>query len=165
MWWGTRKNPTERMKIEIQKMQGLFNVKVPTPINFGVDWDVPFLLETLQLSLNLDHPKRPYWLITFRMHLDPKAPWGRAESRDAFTIKIEYHPRHPYQEPIVTVESHDVLGHQYSDGRLCLFDHSGVRSSGWDPAKNTAASMGLWSVQWIRAWLYEKEIGYWPRAS
>jgi hypothetical protein len=158
-WWGTRKKPSLRLKKEILLMQATFPKEKRAPMDLYGKFD----LETSDLDLVTDEdPLQPYWLVRFRMH-DRLS--SRIKSKDWFTIKIKYSKSHPNQEPYVFVLSHNVSNAPhvllFSSGALCLHAHKSARS-GWDPGKSTAATFGLWAVQWIRAWLRWKKTRRWP---
>jgi hypothetical protein len=154
-WWGTRQNPSPRMRAEIAAMIKLFNTKEDVLYRARANWDWDCYLQTRKLKLVTDeNPREPHWLVTFRMHDYP---------RDWLTIKIKYSKEHPHVEPAVTVLSHDVSNarHLLLSGALCLHGHDSART-GWNPSKSTDATFGLWSVEWIRAWIFWQKKGYWP---
>jgi len=161
-WFGTTQKPSPRAAIEIAAMKKLFDTTTPTVVRHKVSWDSDFLLYTLKLELN---PAEPiHWTVQFSMY-DIEETGKGVNNNDTFTIRILYPSNFPAGEPQVEVTSHNVNGvHVFNGGKLCLHSHRGA-SSGWDPAASTAATFGLWSVQWIRAWIYYKTHTIWPDAN
>lgn len=165
-WWGTRKEPSRRMRVEILAMKKLFNTKQKVLIKPRVLWDDDFYLITKELNLDTDNRIRPFWLTTFRMRSGPQ---NRINPEGWYTLRITYRSEFPAKEPAATIPSHGLLGAEHIFGKLsetddyvlCLTGHDGIRS-GWDPARSTAATIGLWSIEWIRAWTLSIITGYWP---
>ncbi len=164
-WWGSWENPSDRMRREALTMKATFDIKKRVLIRSHVSWDQDFYLETGERKFVTDKPRYPYWLITFRMH---DSSSSRIRSKEWFTIRIEYPEGYPDYEPEVRVISHDVTDAPhvllFSSGALCLHDHTSSRS-GWDPGKSTAATFGLWAIEWIRAYLYWKKTWFWPETA
>lgn len=161
-WWGTREHPSPRMVAEILAMKKAFPLSERNLVHTYVRWDFDFEIETVDRDLITSGGATPYWLIRFRMRETSSS--SRIRSRDVFEIKVKYPSLYPAKEPIVTLESHDAAGaphHFFDSDVLCLHSHDGTRT-GWDPAKSTAATFGLWAVEWIRAWLYWKRNLSWP---
>lgn len=154
-WWGSREKPSPRMIVEILAMKKLFNTTKPTIVRREIDWDRDFAIITE--SLDLVTGKEPYWLVKIRMKDKGEKP------SPVYTLKISYYGNFPHDEPEVRVPEINVreTPHRYTDTRLCLTDHSGSRT-GWDPSSSTAATVGLWSVEWLRAWKVWKQTGRWP---
>ena|SRR3989344_4609170 len=151
-WWGTRQHPSPRMVIEIAAMKIVFKFNEPSLIKPQRGWDQQFYLHTLSRELNTNNPSNPFWEISFQMSYLP----------DTYKIQINYQKNYPAEEPAVFLLSHRGSGrHIFKNGRLCLHNHTGSLY-GWDPAKSTAATFGLWAVEWIRAWIIQEKTGNWP---
>lgn len=161
VWWGTREKPSARMAVEIAAMKKVFHVGKLVRIPSHVGWDSTFFLQTHDLKLVTTDVQGPYWLVSFSMR--PENASASIQSSDTYRIKILYQAGYPNKEPVVTLESHDVSDspHKFQGGYLCLHNHSSTRA-GWDPSKSTAATFGLWSVEWVRAWLYWRRTDDWP---
>lgn len=164
-WWGTRQRPSPRMVVEIAAMKKLFNPKQPVLVSPRVSWDRDFYVETFERELQTG-VFEPYWRISFLMR---ETGPSRIRSGEVYTIKITYKQGFPAKEPWVTILSHDVSDspHHYGtrhQGRviICLHGHSGNPREEWDPGRSTAATLGLWAVQWIRAYILWNKTGDWP---
>lgn len=165
-WWGEGQKPSPRFAHEILSMKAAFPLEglkqYDLPIR--VHWDYGFKVQTIERRLNRDNPNELYWNIAFRFHeIERRSQNG---SQDMFRLKILYPASYPHDEPRVWLESHNVNNspHLFGGGVLCLYQHGSNRSKGWDPGTSTAATFGVWSVQWVRAWLYWKRTNDWPNA-
>lgn len=161
-----RGHASRRAKLEISKMKALFNIDKPVRLNY-LGWDVPFSVTTLQNpQLHYQDRSDVYWEIHFKMRNLPRSPVG-VNPTEPVELKIVYHGD-PTNEPHAYIPSHEhlILGeptpHHFGGGRLCLFDHGQSRALGWDPAKSTASTVAIWSIQWLRTYYYWKKTNNWP---
>lgn len=178
-WWSktnppSRSAPSARMLLELEYMKAIFNPKVMTHVPSSTTWDVDFFVETKSIEFNTDDPSEPYWLVTFRFvransarvkglkGYDPKAPTADHHVGDWYTVSITHSGNYPDEEPVVKVESDNVSRsslHMFRDGRLCLLDHTRMSFNG---NKHTASTVGLWTIQWLRAYAYHELTSDWP---
>ncbi len=166
-WWGNPQQFSARMWAEVAAMKAAFDVELKKgkKITTQARWDEPFILFTHKLKLNISQdPRKPFWTVEFSMKETVEN--SDARSNDHYRLKIQYLSDYPSREPQVTVPSHslgtNLANHVFEGGILCLHDHSSTRT-GWDPGSSTAATFGLWSVEWIRAWRYAKRNNNnWP---
>ena len=82
------------------------------------------------------------------------------------TLKIVYPDYFPALPPTAYVINPPIQPspYQYRDGSLGLFNpHDGVEQ-GWNPAKSTAATIAIWSTEWLYAYYTWKITGTWPQA-
>lgn len=165
-WWGNPREFTPRMWAEVAAMKAAFDVTKTSGvlIETRVYWDDNFYLSTHLLKLNISsNPMQPFWTVIFSMRETDKK--SKSRSTDKFTLQIEYPESYPSSEPHVTIPSHKLgtmlANHIFPGGVLCLHNHSSSRT-GWDPSSSTAATFGLWSVEWVRAWQRSKRTGKWP---
>jgi|GEM_PF-3089008 len=147
-------------------------------IRQSVRWDTREIrFRTLSREFNDENPERPFWRITFQ-YLDDRDSWiwsvREARYNDGkFTIEIAYQPGFPKVEPWVTLTSHDIgeVRHRFLQQRngqyvICLHAHNDDPTTEWNPGqwergpdgrdvyvRSTAATLGSWTVQWIRSWL------------
>lgn len=166
-WWGTEKNPTVQMRSELIAVSKIFNRNRACYITDVSWWDHPFWIHTTDLM----PPKRVEgsndnmsWHFAFYMTEED----GKRSKE--YEVRVDYQPEHPFEAPISTVisglTSRDPYQHGYwtKDGvQPCLY-HGG-RSVGWDPNHSTAATIALWTVQWLRACAHYKKTSTWPDAS
>lgn len=159
-WWGTREAPSERMIAEILAMKQMFPVGKPTVVKRKISWDRDFVIFTKKLEL-VTNDGNPYWLISLRMFEQD------GKKSKEHKIRIQYKDDFPSEEPLVTLPGErirDVVPHHYRQSdNICLHGYEGTRL-GWDPAKDTTATTGLWTVEWIRAWTRWKNTGQWPES-
>lgn len=165
-WWGNPQQFTGRMWSEVAAMKAAFDIELVKgkKVTTQAHWDHPFILYAHKLKLNISQdPRKPFWTVEFSMKETVKN--SDARSKDHYRLKIEYPTDYPSREPKVFVSSHAIgtslANHVFGDGSLCLHDHSSTRT-GWDPSSSTAATFGLWSVEWVRAWRFSKRNSNWP---
>lgn len=162
-WWGTDNATTDLLRQEIEAMRQLFNTRNKVLVDQTSIGGFPYYVETLAKKLNTDDPDNIFWEITFRMHETSR--WSKISTDEHFTIKIKYNSRFPVSPPDVSVTSHQFSSftpHYYSgDNTLCLY-HGVSRHDGWNPVESTAASLGAWTTQWLRAYLIWKKTTRWP---
>ncbi len=163
-WWiDTGNRPSTRLAVEVIAMKKAFVEKELTDFKYGASWDRPFQIKTLRKKLHIEGSAAPYWQLEFVMQPMPGvAPL--LNSSDVFKLQILYTSDFPGKEPQANYLSPDVSGslHLFVSGnKLCLHNHSSA-NSGWDPARSTAATIAVWSIQWARAWLSWKLTGSWP---
>ena len=163
-WYRARGGkPTDRLVLEVTKMKLLFDPEKATEPDVVASWDVPFEVRTLVApKFQYKRVDSPLWKIRFTMR---NLERGDFNPTDEFQMKIQYPVNYPADEPRVTLPSHhqEVINspHRFGGGVLCLHNHNSSRT-GWDPAKSTAATFALWSIQWIRTLYYWKHSGRWP---
>lgn len=166
-WWGTEKNPSQQLRKELAAMGKHFSRKKKFCfVEQVASWDKPFWIYTTKLQFHRREGSNEnmFWLITFQMVEQDKKTWSRE-----YVIKISYTFDHPFVEPRPLVVSGVPAGDGYgnagtnADGTIspCLHAHSGA-ATGWDPNKSTAATFALWTIEWIRAYLYTKKGHIWP---
>ncbi len=178
VWWSTTSPPSRdkmspRMFAEIKALQAIFNKKNPVLVDvtgLGIRWDTNFEVVTQSLNFNSADVSKPYWQVRFNMRRLDGHRKVRHHKNDTINLEIHYPSNYPSADPRAywdELAQYDVfqVPHVLMDMALCLFDHTMSRSSGWDPAKSTAGTIGIWSVMWIRAYWYYRETGRWPQAA
>lgn len=135
-WWGTRKNVSPRLRLEVELMRATF-------------------ADTFKL--NVPRSGLLYWLGTVEINL-------KGLKQRHHTLKIVYpgdYPNRPAEayvvEPYIYSEKH-----QFEDGQLCLFNPKDGVTYGWNPATSTAVTVSGWAVQWLYAFYTWKATGKWP---
>lgn len=135
-WWGTRKNVSPRLRLEVELMRATFadTFKLNVPRNGSLFW-----LGTVEINL---------YKLPHRNH----------------TLKIVYpkdYPNRPAEayitEPYIYSEKH-----QFEDGQLCLFNPKDGVTYGWNPSTSTAVTVTSWAVQWVYAYYTWRATGQWP---
>lgn len=135
-WWGTRKNVSPRLRLEVDLMQRAFS-------------------NTFRLEF--DPPRNLYWLGTVDINL------AGIRYRE-HTLKIVYpteYPRYPPEAYIVSPQVYSPK-HQFEDGQLCLYNPKDGITYGWNPATSTATQVAGWAIEWIYAFYVWKSTGHWP---
>lgn len=136
LWWGTRKNVSPRLRLEVELMQASFG-------------------NTFRLEFK--NPNILFWIGVADINL-----YGLQERQH--TIKILYPPEYPNRPPEAYVLSPDIYSpkHQFEDGQLCLFNPKDGVAYGWNPATSTAVTVAGWSIEWIYSFYTWRATGAWP---
>ncbi|NDJ85391.1 MAG: hypothetical protein GYB66_05860 [Chloroflexi bacterium] len=135
-WWGTRKNVSPRLRLEVELMQTAFGE------TFGLEWDPPANL---------------YWIGTIDINL-------RGLKHRDHTLKIIYPQTYPNRPPEAYILEPSIYSpkHQFEDGQLCLFNPKDGVAYGWNPASSTAVTVVSWAVEWIYSFYTWRATGRWP---
>jgi ubiquitin-protein ligase len=135
-WWGTRKDVSPRLRLEVEAMRAAFNntFKLVVPNNGLLYWEGTIEINLAKLRVS-DH-----------------------------TLKILYPANYPYRPAEAYVLEPHIYSqkHQYEDGQLCLFNPKDGEQYGWNPSRSTAVTVTAWAIQWLYAYYTWKATGDWP---
>lgn len=170
-WWGTENVPSKQLRKELAAMIKHFTPERYCYVQTVPSWDKPFFIFTTKRDFHRKSGsnEKMYWQIGFRMLELDRETWS-----GEYELKILYSPNYPHAEPSAYLltkialpsQVRAVWSHDTSLGiHICLHDHEGNATTGWDPGSSTAATYGLWGVQWVRAYLHFRKTGNWPPAS
>jgi ubiquitin-protein ligase len=136
-WWGTRKEISPRLWMEVQAMRASFGDT--------------FKLVVPMFGSNL------YWEGIVEVNLTT------VKTR-SHTLRIVYPNEYPNRPPAAHVVRPNIYSpkHQYEDGQLCLFNPRDGEQYGWKPSNSTAVTVAAWAVQWLYAYYTYKATGQWP---
>jgi len=135
-WWGTRKDVSPRLRLEVEAMRAAFDntFKLVVPQFDPVYWE-----GTVELNLaSLRSPEH--------------------------TLKIVYPNDYPHRPAEAYVLKPRIYSqkHQYEDGQLCLFNPKDGESYGWNPSRSTAVTVAGWAIQWLYAYYTWRATNEWP---
>ncbi len=135
-WWGTRKNVSPRLRLEVELMQSAFGD------TFQLEWKPPHAL---------------FWIGDIDINL-------KGLKRREHTVKILYPPEYPNRPPEAYVITPSLYSpkHQFEDGQLCLFNPKDGITYGWNPSTSTAVTVAGWAIEWIYAFYTWRATGRWP---
>lgn len=135
-WWGTRKNVSPRLRLEVELMRATFGdtFKLHVPRQGNLLWRG-------NIFINLQGLKEPNHL-----------------------VKIVYPANYPDRAPEAYIEEPYLYSnkHQFEDGQLCLFNPKDGVTYGWNPAKSTAVTVAGWAIEWIYSFYTWKATDKWP---
>ncbi len=136
-WWGTRRNVSPRLRLEVEAMRATF--------------DDTFRLIVPQGEELL------YWRGVVHVNL------ARLRQPE-HTIKIVYPRNYPNRPAEAYILEPDIYSqkHQYEDGQLCLFNPKDGENYGWNPSRSTAVTVTAWAIQWLYAYYTWRATGDWP---
>ena len=136
-WWGTRRNVSARLVAEVEAMKSAFDdtFKLVVPPGDGII----------------------YWEGTVQVNL-------RFLSYPYHDLKILYPSAYPNKpaEAFCTSPPIEANNHQWTDGRLCLFNPKDGEQYGWNPARSTAVSVAGWAIEWLYAYHIWRQTKKWP---
>lgn len=168
-WWGTWNNrtqtyeATERLGVEIAAWKAQFPSGGVIEVE-PTDWDSRFWVKIEQFDRGFDDDQL-YLIMTVRFaerSVRGKPQW----ENNTYELKIIYPEDFPSEAPEAFVLTKGIsritTPHIYPNGELCLFKPQDGRNFGWNPSENTGASIGLWAIQWIRAYRHFKKTDVWP---
>jgi hypothetical protein len=135
-WWGTRRQVSNRVRLEVEMMRATFG-------------------DTFQLKV----PKRGplYWIGDVEINL-------AGIPQRIHTLKIVYvdgYPNRPAEAYVVQPNVYSEK-HQFEDGQLCLFNPKDGVTYGWNPSRSTAVTVTGWAIQWLYAYYTWRATGTWP---
>lgn len=136
-WWGTRKNVSDRLRIEVEAMRAIFGT-------------------TFRLVVPPDE-RMLYWQGWVEVNL---ATLNKPEHQ----LKIIYpesYPNRPAEAYILQPHIYSEK-HQYVDGQLCLFNPKDGEHYGWNPSNSTAVTVTAWAIQWLYAYYTWRATEVWP---
>ncbi len=135
-WWGTRRNVSPRLRLEVELMQSTFGD------TFRLEWNPP---------------RHLFWVGAVEINL-------RGLKHRQHTLKIVYPREYPNRPPEAFVLSPTIYSpkHQFEDGQLCLFNPKDGTTYGWNPSTSTAVTVAGWSIEWIYAFYTWRATGRWP---
>ena|SRR6185436_6132822 len=135
-WWGTRKDVSPRLRLEVEAMRAAFD-------------------DTFKLVVPQFDPV--YWEGTVELNL------ASLRSPD-HTLKIVYPNDYPHRPAEAYVLRPKIYSqkHQYEDGQLCLFNPKDGESYGWNPSRSTAVTVAGWAIQWLYAYYTWRATNEWP---
>lgn len=135
-WWGTRRNVSPRLRLEVELMQAAFGDT--------------FRIETQTQNLL-------FWIGTIEINLK-----GLAQ-RDHI-LKILYPAEYPNRPPEAYVLSPTIYSpkHQFEDGQLCLFNPKDGVTYGWNPSTSTAVTVAGWAIEWLYSFYTWQATTKWP---
>lgn len=136
-WWGTRKNVSDRLRIEVEAMRAIFGT-------------------TFRLVVPPDE-RMLYWQGWVEVNL---ATLNQPEHQ----LKIIYpesYPNRPAEAYILQPHIYSEK-HQYVDGQLCLFNPKDGEHYGWNPSNSTAVTVTAWAIQWLYAYYTWRATEVWP---
>lgn len=136
-WWGTRKNVSPRLRLEVEAMRAAFG----NTFRLTVPQRAEMLYWSGDVTLNLAG-------IPIREH----------------SVKIIYPKEYPYRPAEAYVLRPRIYSekHQYEDGQLCLFNPKDGTTYGWNPSRSTAVTVAGWAIQWLYAYYTWRNTGDWP---
>lgn len=136
-WWGTRRNVSARLRLEVEAMRATFE-------------------DTFKLHVP-DDDQLLYWEGEVYVNL-AKLRQPKHDLKIVYPRDYPHRPAEAYVlEPRVYSEKH-----QYEDGQLCLFNPKDGENYGWNPARGTAVTVTAWAVQWLYAYYTWRATGDWP---
>lgn len=135
-WWGSRKNVSPRLRLELELMQAAFGE------TFKLEWKPPSTL---------------FWVGDVDINLV-----GLPQRRHS--LRILYPPEYPNRPPEAYVLSPRIYSqkHQFEDGQLCLFNPKDGIAYGWNPSTSTAVTVTGWAIEWIYSYYTWRATGNWP---
>lgn len=136
-WWGTRKNVSPRLRLEVEAMRATFG----DTFRLTVPQRTEEIFWTGEVILNLS-------TLSTRQH----------------TVKIVYpkeYPNRPAEAYVLRPRIYSEK-HQYEDGQLCLFNPKDGTTYGWNPSRSTAVTVAGWAIQWLYAYYTWRHTGDWP---
>ena len=136
-WWGTRKNVSPRLRLEVEAMRAAFGntFRLTVPNNSSL------LYWTGDVEINLSTLSDP-----------------------THTLKVVYpedYPNRPAEAYVLRPRVYSEK-HQYEDGQLCLFNPKDGTTYGWNPSRSTAVTVTGWAIQWLYAYYTWRHTNEWP---
>ncbi|MBZ0318317.1 MAG: hypothetical protein K8L91_18035 [Anaerolineae bacterium] len=135
-WWGTKKNVSPRLRLEVELMQATFGntFQLTFDKNDTLSWRG--MVEVNLVGL----PQREHEVKIFYPKDYPNRP------AEAYVLQpYIYSPKH-----------------QFEDGQLCLFNPKDGISYGWNPSTSTAVTVAGWAIEWLYAYYTWRATGEWP---
>ena len=135
-WWGSRKNVSPRLRIEVEAMRATFG-------------------DTFRLIVPQDGLL--YWAGAVDIAV------SNAPQREHM-LKILYPEQYPLRPPEAYVLKPYIYSpkHQFEDGQLCLFNPKDGTTYGWNPSRSTAVTVAGWAIQWLYAFYTWQKLKVWP---
>lgn len=135
-WWGTRRNVSPRLRIEVEAMRATFG-------------------DTFRLIVPQDNVL--YWVGEVDIGVTNAPQRGHM-------LKIIYPEQYPLRPPEAYVLKPYIYSpkHQFEDGQLCLFNPKDGTTYGWNPSRSTAVTVAGWAIQWLYAFYTWQKLKIWP---
>lgn len=174
-WWQDPADPdyfSDTFLLEQNEMKDKLDPGTETRIEMQVEWDDPLWVRSEHLKLGRKG-SAIHWILRVRFGweklLEPASKRGKPKvsiewEKEAWEFRIEYPSNYPASAPRAIVQKPRLVlftPHIWR-GALCLFNPSDGREYGWNPNTGTGATIALWAIEWVRAYLYWHRTSKWP---